>query len=50
MKYNSGTMFVWKVANNITACYSVAKLTLKVIATNIPPAYNIAPKKFAMTS
>jgi hypothetical protein len=33
-----------KVANNITACYSVAKLTLKVIATNIPPAYNIAPK------
>jgi hypothetical protein len=38
-------MFVWaKVANNITACYSVAKLTLKVIATNIPPAYNIAPK------
>jgi hypothetical protein len=35
-------MFVWaKVAT--TACYSV-KLTLKVIATNIPPAYNIAPK------
>jgi hypothetical protein len=38
-----------KVANNITACYSVAKLTL-IIATNIPPAYNIAPKLFAMTS
>jgi hypothetical protein len=30
-----GTMFVWaKVANNITACYSVADI--KVIATNIP--------------
>ncbi len=37
-----GTMFIWaKVANNITACYSVAKLTLKVIATNIPVTYNI---------
>jgi hypothetical protein len=32
-----------KVANNITACYSV-KLTLKVIATNIPSTYNIAPQ------
>jgi hypothetical protein len=37
-------MFVWaKVANNITACYSVA-LTLKVIATNIPSTYSIAPQ------
>jgi hypothetical protein len=28
-------MFVWAKVANITACYSVAKLTLKVIATNI---------------
>jgi hypothetical protein len=31
-------MFVWAKVANITACYSVAKLTLKVIATNILPA------------
>jgi hypothetical protein len=29
----------------ITTCYSVAKLTLKVIATNIPPAYNMVHQK-----
>ena len=38
-----GLMFVWaRVANKITGCYSVAKLTLKVVATNIPATYNIA--------
>jgi gliding motility-associated-like protein len=31
-----------RVANKITGCYSVAKLTLKVVATNIPVSYNIA--------
>jgi hypothetical protein len=38
-----GTMFVW-AANNITACYSACQTDLKVIATNIPSTYNIAPQ------
>jgi gliding motility-associated-like protein len=37
-----GLMYVWaRVANKITGCYSVAQLTLKVVATNIPATYNI---------
>ncbi|MFE3870331.1 T9SS type B sorting domain-containing protein [Flavobacterium sp. ZS1P70] len=38
-----GLMSIWaRVTNKITGCYSVAKLTLKVVATNIPVSYNIA--------
>lgn len=36
------TMDVWsRVANKITGCYSVAKLTLKVPTTNLLPSYKI---------
>ena len=36
------TMYVWSsVANKITGCFSVAKLTLKVPATNLLPTYKI---------
>jgi gliding motility-associated-like protein len=35
-------MDVWsRVSNKITGCHSVAKITLKVPATNIPPTYKI---------
>lgn len=35
-------MTVWsRITNNLTACSSVAKITLKVPATNIPPTYKI---------
>jgi gliding motility-associated-like protein len=37
-----GLMAVWaRVANKITDCYSIAKITLKVVATNIPATYTI---------
>ncbi len=36
------TMDVWsRVANKITGCFSVAKLTLKVPATNLLPSYKL---------
>jgi gliding motility-associated-like protein len=36
------TMNVWaRVANKITGCYSISKMTLKVPATNIPSTYKI---------
>jgi hypothetical protein len=41
MKINSA-LCLGQGCHNITACYSVAKLTLKVIATNI--LRSIAPK------
>ena len=35
-----GLMYVWaRVSNKITGCFSTAKLTLKVAASKIPPAY-----------
>ncbi len=35
-------MYVWaRVANKITGCFNVAKLTLKVPATNLLPSYRI---------
>ncbi len=35
-------MYIWsRVSNKITGCHSVAKITLKVPATNIPPTYKI---------
>jgi gliding motility-associated-like protein len=35
-------MSVWaRVANNVTGCYSVAKLTLIIPATNIPSTYKV---------
>jgi gliding motility-associated-like protein len=35
-------MDIWaRVANNVTGCHSVAKITLKVSATNIPSNYKI---------
>jgi hypothetical protein len=42
MKIQLQALCLFGQANNITACYSVAKLTLKLLATNIPPAYSIA--------
>jgi gliding motility-associated-like protein len=40
-----GLMYVWaRVANKITGCFSIAKLTLKVAASKIPLTYSfIAP-------
>jgi gliding motility-associated-like protein len=36
------TMSVWaRITNKTTGCYSIAKLNLKVPATNIPPTYKI---------
>ncbi|MGO4818041.1 T9SS type B sorting domain-containing protein [Flavobacterium sp. W22_SRS_FP1] len=36
-----GIMDVWaRVANKITGCFSIAKLTLTVAASKIPPTYN----------
>lgn len=38
----STLMNIWtRVSNKITGCYSVAKITLKVPATNIPPTYKV---------
>lgn len=35
-------MDIWaRIVDKITGCHSVAKITLKVPATNIPPTYNI---------
>lgn len=39
---NPSLMYVWvRIANKITGCFSVAKLTLKVPATNLLPTYKI---------
>lgn len=36
-----GTMPVWTRVSNSNGCFRVAKITLKVVATNIPSTYNI---------
>ena len=38
-------MDVWTRVTNSNGCYRVAKLTLKVLATNIPPTFNISIPK-----
>jgi len=37
----AGTMPVWARVTNTNGCFRIARLTLKVLATNIPSTYNI---------